>query len=93
MPYRNCHGQGTLEDMQQVRQALDSLGDNRPAVLRKDFLIDEYQVGGLSCLSCSRHIENASKLTRALRSTKRGCMVQTRACSLLPSCRITSWRT
>eukprot|EP00045_Choanoeca_perplexa_P004817 m.40835 g.40835 ORF g.40835 m.40835 type:complete len:887 (-) comp12783_c0_seq1:89-2749(-) len=35
---------GTLADLLQVRQALESLGTARPAVLRKDFLIDEYQI-------------------------------------------------
>jgi anthranilate synthase / indole-3-glycerol phosphate synthase / phosphoribosylanthranilate isomerase len=35
---------GSLEDMRTVRQALDSLGESRPAVLRKDFIIDEYQI-------------------------------------------------
>lgn len=35
---------GTLQDMRQVRQAVGQLGDRRPAVLRKDFIVDEYQV-------------------------------------------------
>ena len=35
---------GTLDDMLQVRRAVGQLGDNRPAILRKDFIIDEYQV-------------------------------------------------
>ncbi len=35
---------GTLEDMAGVRQAVGSLGSNRPGVLRKDFIVDEYQV-------------------------------------------------
>ncbi len=35
---------GTLEDMELVRQAAGQLGDGRPAVLRKDFIIDSYQV-------------------------------------------------
>ena len=35
---------GTLADMAGVRAAVESLGDARPAVLRKDFIIDEYQV-------------------------------------------------
>ncbi|MCC7363578.1 MAG: indole-3-glycerol phosphate synthase TrpC [Dehalococcoidia bacterium] len=34
---------GTLEDMEQVRAAVGQL-DGRPAVLRKDFIIDAYQV-------------------------------------------------
>ncbi|KAJ3039437.1 bifunctional tryptophan synthase trp1 [Rhizophlyctis rosea] len=34
---------GSLEDMRQVRAALDGL-PNRPAVLRKDFIIDRYQI-------------------------------------------------
>ncbi|KAG8972230.1 bifunctional tryptophan synthase trp1, partial [Tulasnella sp. 427] len=34
---------GSLLDMRMVRQAIDSL-PNRPAVLRKDFIIDEYQI-------------------------------------------------
>ena len=34
---------GTLEDMRDVRRQVASL-DKRPAVLRKDFLIDEYQI-------------------------------------------------
>ena len=35
---------GTLEDMSGVRAAVEALGDARPAILRKDFVIDEYQV-------------------------------------------------
>ena len=35
---------GTLEDMLNVRRAIESMGANRPAVLRKDFIVDEYQV-------------------------------------------------
>ena len=35
---------GTLEDMAGVRGAIESLGSDRPAVLRKDFIFDEYQV-------------------------------------------------
>jgi anthranilate synthase/indole-3-glycerol phosphate synthase/phosphoribosylanthranilate isomerase len=35
---------GSLDDMLDVRIAIDRLGRGRPAVLRKDFIIDEYQV-------------------------------------------------
>jgi anthranilate synthase / indole-3-glycerol phosphate synthase / phosphoribosylanthranilate isomerase len=35
---------GSLDDMRNVRRALDSLGESRPAVLRKDFIVDEYQI-------------------------------------------------
>jgi len=35
---------GTLEDMAGVRAAVDAIGADRPAILRKDFIIDEYQV-------------------------------------------------
>lgn len=35
---------GTLNDMAGVRAAVETLGPSRPAVLRKDFIIDEYQV-------------------------------------------------
>lgn len=35
---------GNLDDMAGVRSAVDALGEARPAVLRKDFIIDEYQV-------------------------------------------------
>jgi anthranilate synthase/indole-3-glycerol phosphate synthase/phosphoribosylanthranilate isomerase len=35
---------GTLDDMAGVRVAIDALGAERPAVLRKDFIIDPYQV-------------------------------------------------
>ncbi|MBH77854.1 MAG: indole-3-glycerol phosphate synthase [Dehalococcoidia bacterium] len=35
---------GTLEDLRKTREALEVLGANRPGVLRKDFIIDEYQV-------------------------------------------------
>lgn len=35
---------GSLADMSGVRAAIDAMGDARPAVLRKDFLVDEYQV-------------------------------------------------
>ena len=34
---------GSLDDMRLVRQALDSM-PNRPAVLRKEFIFDEYQI-------------------------------------------------
>ena len=34
---------GSLEDMLNVRRAVQSMA-NRPAILRKDFLIDEYQI-------------------------------------------------
>ena len=39
---------GHLRDMQNVRNALESLQD-RPAILRKDFIIDEYQVLEARC--------------------------------------------
>ncbi len=35
---------GTLDDMRSARRALAQLGATRPAVLRKDFLFDTYQV-------------------------------------------------
>jgi anthranilate synthase/indole-3-glycerol phosphate synthase/phosphoribosylanthranilate isomerase len=35
---------GTLDDLAGVRAAVDALGDRRPALLRKDFIIDEYQL-------------------------------------------------
>lgn len=35
---------GTLDDLAAVRAAVDTMGGNRPAILRKDFIIDEYQV-------------------------------------------------
>ncbi len=35
---------GTLEDMAGVRAAVATLGEERPAILRKDFIVDEYQV-------------------------------------------------
>jgi anthranilate synthase/indole-3-glycerol phosphate synthase/phosphoribosylanthranilate isomerase len=35
---------GTLEDMAGVRAAVEAMGADRPAILRKDFIIDEYQV-------------------------------------------------
>ncbi|MBI5288225.1 MAG: indole-3-glycerol phosphate synthase TrpC, partial [Chloroflexi bacterium] len=35
---------GTLADMAGVRAAVEALGEARPAILRKDFIIDEYQV-------------------------------------------------
>ena len=35
---------GTLADLAGVRGAVEALGGARPAVLRKDFIIDEYQV-------------------------------------------------
>ena len=34
----------TIEDMASVRNAVEPLGPTRPAILRKDFIIDEYQV-------------------------------------------------
>ncbi|MCX7617304.1 indole-3-glycerol phosphate synthase TrpC [Tepidiforma sp.] len=35
---------GTLADMAAARAAVDELGPARPAILRKDFIIDEYQL-------------------------------------------------
>ena len=35
---------GSLDDLRNVRRVLDSLGESRPAVLRKDFIVDEYQI-------------------------------------------------
>lgn len=35
---------GNLDDLLAVRRAVEALGDRRPAILRKDFVIDEYQV-------------------------------------------------
>lgn len=35
---------GTLQDMRDARNCVDALGEVRPGVLRKDFIIDEYQV-------------------------------------------------
>ncbi len=35
---------GTLDDLQGAREAVEELGDERPGLLRKDFLIDEYQL-------------------------------------------------
>lgn len=35
---------GTLADMAGIRAAVESLGAARPAILRKDFIVDEYQV-------------------------------------------------
>ena len=35
---------GTLDDLAGVRAAVETRGPERPAVLRKDFIIDEYQV-------------------------------------------------
>lgn len=35
---------GTLDDMVAVREAVDGMGAERPAVLRKDFIVDAYQV-------------------------------------------------
>lgn len=35
---------GTLADMAAVRAAVEELGPDRPAILRKDFIIDDYQL-------------------------------------------------
>lgn len=35
---------GTLADLAAARAAIDTLGPDRPAILRKDFIIDEYQL-------------------------------------------------
>ena len=35
---------GTLDDLRGAREAVGELGDARPGLLRKDFLIDEYQL-------------------------------------------------
>ena len=34
----------TLEDMKSIRQVIESMGSERPALLRKDFLFDDYQI-------------------------------------------------
>lgn len=34
---------GTLDDMKSIRIAIDNMVD-RPALLRKDFIVDEYQI-------------------------------------------------
>lgn len=35
---------GTLDDMLNARLSVNIFGDDRPAILRKDFIVDEYQV-------------------------------------------------
>ncbi|PVU97283.1 hypothetical protein BB560_005746 [Smittium megazygosporum] len=35
---------GRIEDMIQIRKAFDRFGEDRPAILRKDFIIDKYQI-------------------------------------------------
>ena len=35
---------GTLEDLREAREAVGELGAGRPGLLRKDFLVDEYQL-------------------------------------------------
>ncbi|CAD6929917.1 unnamed protein product [Tilletia controversa] len=35
---------GTLHDLSLARRAIDSLGPMRPAILRKDFIVDTYQI-------------------------------------------------
>ncbi len=35
---------GTLDDLLRVRQAVDCMGSDRPGILRKDFIIDPYQL-------------------------------------------------
>ncbi len=35
---------GSLADLLAVRRAVDDLGGNRPAILRKDFIVDPYQL-------------------------------------------------
>jgi len=35
---------GTLDDLRGVREAVEIFGENRPALLRKDFIFDNYQV-------------------------------------------------
>ncbi len=35
---------GTLDDLRRAREAVGELGEARPGLLRKDFLIDEYQL-------------------------------------------------
>lgn len=35
---------GTLDDMLAARRAVEAMGPKRPAILRKDFLVDDYQV-------------------------------------------------
>ena len=35
---------GSLLDMHLVRQAVDGLGSQRPAILRKEFIFEEYQI-------------------------------------------------
>lgn len=35
---------GSLEDLERARSAVEALGNERPALLRKDFVVDPYQV-------------------------------------------------
>jgi len=35
---------GTLNDMRGIREAIEPLGVKRPTLLRKDFILDEYQI-------------------------------------------------
>ena len=66
---------GTLDDMLAARNAVDRMGANRPAILRKDFLIDGYQVlesraFGADAVLLIVACLSQSGLTRLLRCTR-----------------------
>eukprot|EP00045_Choanoeca_perplexa_P004818 m.40842 g.40842 ORF g.40842 m.40842 type:complete len:921 (-) comp12783_c0_seq2:89-2851(-) len=87
---------GTLADLLQVRQALESLGTARPAVLRKDFLIDEYQIyearlyGADTCLLIVAILsdDELTHLIQVARSLNMEPLVEVRSCSSRAQCKV-----